>query len=201
MRNTHAFRLVNGVLAKILSFTVLNFIGWKIIKYYSYASSYKMSLCPWAGGPVHWSRTFAETLHFCLGSITTIAPYALLTLQLRDVTREEAIDSARHLASNMRDEMEASFNSSWLDAPTSREAVCRLLTLYELIGMPEKVIPKDAMNDFYSYVPRATPDNFILWLIDAHRAMVTHRKQLLVSRSDGRFRVSRDDCRSRQTSR
>ncbi|CAN7990362.1 unnamed protein product [Ixodes pacificus] len=215
MRNTHAFRLVNGILKeyKWSSTDIRNFIGWKKINYYSYASLYKMSLCPWAGVPVHWSHTFAETLHFCLRYITAIAPYAMLRLQLTDVTTEETIDSTRHLASNMRHEMEASFNSSWLDAPKSRESVLRLLTPYQLIGMPKKLIPKAAMDDFYSYVPSATPDNFIWIRLDwirldlppnskvvvfaiaivAHRAMVAHRKQLLVNRSDERFRVNMDD--------
>ncbi|CAN7940510.1 unnamed protein product, partial [Ixodes hexagonus] len=195
MRHTHAFKLVNDILKeyKASSTVILNFIGWKVIKYFSYASSYKMSLCHWTGGPVHWSRTFAETLHFCLQYIKTVAPYALLKFQLTDVITENTMDAANHIARNVKAEIEATFNESWLDARTSRGAVHRLRTLYQLIGMPKKLLPEGALDDFYSYVPSVTSDNFILWLIDAYRATVAHRKQLLVSRSDERFLVTRDD--------
>lgn len=196
MRDAHAFKLTNIIFKyyEFKSTNLLNYIMWKIIKHLSYASSFQMSKCHYSGTRFHWSAAFSNNLKRCLSYVKPTSPYALLKLQLSDVLTDDTMELAINVTNQIRAAVKGSFNSlTWLDKKSAEGATERLNAIYQIIGIPAKLRKRTAMDAYYAYIPKVDPDNFVQWLIDAHRALAEHRKRLLLPSTDSATRVSRDD--------
>ncbi|KAH9365711.1 hypothetical protein HPB48_008118 [Haemaphysalis longicornis] len=197
LRDKHALFLTEAIVKAYKTRTVNleNYIGWKIIKYLSYAASTKMFFCHYSPGAPPWMLTVERTIDRCHGYVKLVMPYALLKLQMMGILDDATITFANHVAERIRHTLELSYNASWLDHESAQVIVKRLRSIHQIIGTASTLRTDAALDVYYSHVPAMTHhSSFIEWLIEAHRAVAAHRKRFLRPPSDdSSFSVSRDD--------
>ncbi|XP_064476796.1 neprilysin-like [Ornithodoros turicata] len=180
--DTNVFTRIESLLAHYLindrASIIVMYIVFHVIRQLAPYTSLRLASLPYAltSSAHSRSRLYQVFLLQCYSSVTEHMGHAIAWMFVEKWVAEKTRLKVAGLAASIRDVTHRSFEDvDWMDGETRQQALRKITMLREIIGLPEHLVSRGAVNRFYRYVP-SHREPFLATLLDVKRAEMNRLK-------------------------
>ncbi|XP_064476788.1 endothelin-converting enzyme 1-like [Ornithodoros turicata] len=181
--NGRLFSRVESLLSKYVApertSVLLMYVAFHVARQLAPYASFHLASLSNVRGPTFQKKAkqYEEFLNRCYSSVLEHLGHAVAWLFIEKWVSEDTRRKVAGLVDSIRNVSQHSFKDvDWMDEQTRKGATDKISTLREIIGHPEHLVDRAAVNQFYHYIP-SPREPYLAMLLELKRARMNNLKE------------------------